>query len=32
VPVAASPPLPSLQATRFPAWWTSSSPLGSSEG
>jgi len=31
VAAAASPPLPSLQATGFPAWWTSS-PMGSNEG
>jgi len=28
---AASPPLPNLQAAGFPAWWTNSSPMGSSE-
>jgi hypothetical protein len=29
---AASPTLPSLQATGFPQWWNKSSPMGSSEG
>ena len=29
---AASPVFTSLQDTGFPAWWTSSSPLGLSEG
>jgi len=28
---AASPTLPSLEASCLPAWWTSSSPMGSSE-
>lgn len=28
----ASPPLASLQSASFPAWWTSSSPMGSNEG
>jgi len=29
---AASPTLPSFEAGYLPAWWTSSSPMGSSEG
>jgi hypothetical protein len=32
VAAAASPTLPSLQATGFPQWWNRSSPMGSSEG
>ncbi|KAG0517786.1 hypothetical protein BDA96_09G119300 [Sorghum bicolor] len=29
---AASPTLPSFEASYLPAWWTSSSPMGSNEG